>query len=90
MMKKKTLAFLLAAAILFALTAPVLAAEAVTAKPTSSTVLVNGKSVAFDAYNIGGNNYFKLRDIGKAFDFATDYDAATRTVVIDTGKPYSD
>jgi hypothetical protein len=33
------------------------------ASPTSSTVLVNGKNVAFDAYNINGNNYFKLRDL---------------------------
>lgn len=34
-----------------------------TAKPTASKVLVNGKEVAFDAYNINDNNYFKLRDI---------------------------
>ncbi|NMA51922.1 MAG: hypothetical protein GX949_02795, partial [Peptococcaceae bacterium] len=33
----------------------------VQAKPTASSVLVNGKQTAFDAYNIGGNNYFKLR-----------------------------
>ena len=34
-----------------------------TAKPTASTVLVNGENVAFDAYNINDNNYFKLRDL---------------------------
>jgi len=32
-----------------------------TATPTTSTVLVNGSPVAFDAYLINGNNYFKLR-----------------------------
>lgn len=35
------------------------------AVPTSSKVLVNGEVVAFDAYNINGSNYFKLRDLAK-------------------------
>lgn len=45
------------------------------ATPTSSTVYVDGKAVKFDAYNINGTNYFKLRDVAyalkdteKAFD----------------------
>jgi len=33
------------------------------AYPTTSTVLVNGEVVAFQAYNINWNNFFKLRDI---------------------------
>ena len=33
------------------------------ATPTASTVLVNGEKKAFDAYNIEGSNYFKLRDL---------------------------
>ncbi len=37
------------------------------ARYTSSKVLVNGKEVAFEAYNIMDNNYFKLRDLAKAF-----------------------
>lgn len=40
--------------------------KSVTATPTQSTVLVNGQQVSFDAYNIGGNNYFKLRDLAQA------------------------
>ncbi len=31
-----------------------------------ASVLVNGKSVAFEAYNIDGSNFFKLRDIAMA------------------------
>ena len=27
--------------------------------------MVNGKAVAFDAYNINNNNYFKLRDVAQ-------------------------
>ncbi len=37
-----------------------------TAIPTPSTVLINGTEVEFEAYNINGNNYFKLRDIAMA------------------------
>lgn len=36
------------------------------AVPTSSTVYVNGQAIEFDAYNINGNNYFKLRDLAYA------------------------
>jgi hypothetical protein len=61
----------------------------VTARPTSSPVLVNGKNTAFDAYNIANNNYFKLRDIGQAFDFGVDWDGARNTIVIDTSKGYT-
>lgn len=38
----------------------------VATKPTASKVSVNGKDVSFEAYNIEGNNYFKLRDLAKA------------------------
>jgi hypothetical protein len=60
-----------------------------TATPTTSKITLDGKDVSFDAYNIGGNNYFKLRDIGQAFDFGVDWDGARNTVVIDTGKGYT-
>ncbi|MCL2058294.1 MAG: hypothetical protein FWH01_04445 [Oscillospiraceae bacterium] len=46
--------------------APAPAAEpsaAAVAVPTASTVLVNGENIVYDAYNIGGSNYFKLRDL---------------------------
>ncbi len=38
-------------------------ATTVTANPTSAKVMVDGVETSFDAYNISGNNYFKLRDI---------------------------
>ena len=43
----------------------------------------------FTAYNIGGNNYFKLRDIGEAFDFGVDWDQDAQTISINTGKGYT-
>lgn len=39
------------------------APKSITATPTASKVLVNGKEISFDAYTINQNNYFKLRDI---------------------------
>lgn len=47
-------------------------------------VFIDGKSAALDAYNIGGNNFFKLRDLASALHFAVGYDEQTRTVLLDT------
>jgi len=59
-----------------------------TAAPTRSTVLVNGERVAFHAYNIGGHNYFKLRNVAAAIDFAVTWNSATGTIGIDTSAGY--
>ncbi|RIX51854.1 hypothetical protein D3P08_15685 [Paenibacillus nanensis] len=69
-------------------------AAAVTAKPTSSKVLVNGKQVAFEAYNIGGNNYFKLRDLamalnGSAKQFEVTWDAEFNVIDLLTETAYT-
>ena len=49
---------------------------ALTASPTTQTFYVDGRQVQFEAYQIHGNNFVKLRDIGKAVDFGVTYDAA--------------
>lgn len=56
---------------------------------TTAKILLDGKEVNLTAYNIGGNNYFKLRDVGLTFDFAVEWDSVTSTIVIDTGKGYT-
>lgn len=60
-----------------------------TASPTNAKIYLNGKEAAFTAYNIVGNNHFKLRDIGKAFDFAVTWDDGTKTIAIDTAVGYA-
>ena len=60
-----------------------------TATPTTSRIILDGNEVTFTAYNIDGNNYFKLRDIGEAFNFGVDWDGNRNTVIIDTSKVYS-
>lgn len=64
------------------------------ASPTRSTVLVNGKEVAFDAYNINNSNYFKLRDLayvlsgtGKQFEVA--WDGAKNAINMVSRKSYT-
>jgi hypothetical protein len=41
--------------------------------PTNTKFILNGTEVALTAYEIGGNNFIKLRDIAKLFDFAADW-----------------
>ncbi|MCL2498255.1 MAG: ABC transporter substrate-binding protein [Symbiobacteriaceae bacterium] len=90
---QKALALLLSLVLLTTSVLPVLAANT-NATPTASTVLVNGALVAFDAYNIGGNNYFKLRDLafvlsGSVKQFGVDFDAATNSIMLVVGESYT-
>lgn len=59
------------------------------AVPTAARILLDGKAVSFTAYNIDGNNYFKLRDIGQAMNFGVDWDSVNHTIAIDTSKAYT-
>ena len=60
-----------------------------TGMATQSRIFVDGNEVAFVAYNIGGNNYFKLRDLGAALDFGVDWDPATENILIDSSPDYT-
>lgn len=46
------------------------------------SVSVNGRPEKLKAYNIGGYNYFRLRDLAAVLGFDVDYPADTGTVVI--------
>ena len=49
---------------------------------SAQSVEINGTKVALTAFNIGGNNFFKLRDLGTALNFDVDYDTATATMLV--------
>ncbi len=66
------------------------AAGSKTATLTTSRVLLNALDQALTAYNIGGSNYFKLRDIGRALNFSVVWNAGAGQIEIDTGKPYQE
>ena len=59
-----------------------------TAKPTDQHITVDGKEVSMTAYKIKGNNYVKLRDIGKTINFGASFNMATKAVSIDPNGTY--
>ena len=61
---------------------------------TQSRVLVDGTEISFDAYNIGGNNYFKLRDLAFVLNqtdrqFEVIWDAGRNAILMTLGNPYT-
>jgi uncharacterized protein YkwD len=61
-------------------------AAGVIAQPTWQAIYVNGQQVEMTAYNINGNNFVKLRDIGKAVGINVYWENG---VQIDTTSPYT-
>ncbi len=64
------------------------------ALPSTHRVLVNGKEIKFDIYNIGGNNYFKLRDVahvlnGTEKQFEVKWLASDNSIHLTTGMAYT-
>jgi hypothetical protein len=61
--------------------------------PTKQALTVNGEARTAEVYNIDGANYFRLRDVaallsGTAAQFSVEYDEASNTIVLSTGKAY--
>lgn len=62
--------------------------------PSASKTHVNGNEVSLDAYNIGGNNYFKLRDLafvlnGTEKQFNVAWDSGKNAVSMYSQTPYT-
>ncbi|NCB42700.1 MAG: hypothetical protein EOM59_08775 [Clostridia bacterium] len=55
-----------------------------TAKISTQQLTVNGEIVALKAYLIGGNNYFKLRELGDTIGFYVSYNDERDSVQIDS------
>ncbi len=54
-----------------------------TAVPSTDTILINGEARSdLSAYKLGGNNFYKLRDLGDALGFAVDYDKESNTAIV--------
>ena len=62
------------------------AAAGIMAEPTWQNIYVDGQQVSMTAYNIAGNNYVKLRDIGQQVGFNVYWDNG---VQIDSDAPYT-
>lgn len=66
------------------------AEEYLQARKSSQEFFVDGQRVELEAYAIGGYNYVKLRDIGRAVDFSVSYDPFNNAAIIVSGMPYQD
>ena len=65
------------------------AVESLKATLSTNRILVDGQEVRLTAYNINGNNYVMLRDVGRAVGFEVYWDADTKCVQIESDKPYT-
>lgn len=65
------------------------AVESLKATLSTNRVLVDGQEVRLTAYNINGNNYVKLRDIGEQVGFNVCWDSDAKCVQVESGKPYT-
>ena len=57
---------------------------------TTATLMLDRELTFAAAYNINGNNYYKLRDLGRLIGFAVGWNPVTETVSIDSSKNYTD
>ena len=59
--------------------------KSASAVKSRQSIEINGEAVAdLTAYNLGGNNFFKLAELGARLGFGVAYDQATRTMVVTT------
>ena len=65
------------------------AVESLKATLSTNRILVDGQEVRLTAYNINGNNYVMLRDIGRAVSFNIYWDSDSKCVQVESDKPYT-
>ena len=65
------------------------AAESLKATLSTNRILVDGQETHMTAYTIGGSNYVRLRDIGKAVGFEVYWDSDAKCVQVESSKPYT-
>ena len=65
------------------------AVESLKATLSTNRILVDGQEVRLTAYNINGNNYVMLRDVGRAVGFEVYWDGDAKCVQVESGKPYT-
>ena len=63
------------------------AVESLKATLSTNRILVDGQEVHLTAYNINGNNYVMLRDVGKTVGFEVYWDGDAKCVQVESGKP---
>ncbi|MDR3238699.1 MAG: TlpA family protein disulfide reductase [Clostridiales bacterium] len=90
---KKIIAAVLCAGMMIS-GSPALAAASEAAVPKKMPLSVDGKKTTMDAYNIGGSNYFKLRDLARLLSgtpkqFDVNWNESASRADLITGTPYT-
>ena len=65
------------------------AVESLKATLSTNRILVGGQEVRLTAYNINGNNYVMLRDVGKTVGFEVYWDGDAKCVQVESSRPYT-
>ena len=65
------------------------AVESLKATLSTNRILVDGQEVHLTAYNINGNNYVKLRNIGEQVGFNVYWDSDAKCVQVESSRPYT-
>lgn len=55
-----------------------------------SKIYLDGDEISLEAYNINGNNYFKLKDIANVMNFGLIWDGVKKQIIIDTSSSYTE
>ena len=64
-------------------------AAGITAERSTNRIYVDGQEVHLTAYNINGNNYVMLRDVGRAVGFNVYWNSDAKCVQVESKKPYT-
>lgn len=64
-------------------------AAGITAERSTNRIYVDGQEVRLTAYNINGNNYVMLRDVGKTVGFEVYWNSDAKCVQVESKKPYT-
>ena len=54
--------------------------------PSPQALTVDGAAANLTAFNLEGNNFFRLRDLGRVLGFGVDWDPETSTMLVTTAK----
>ncbi|PYG88760.1 hypothetical protein LY28_01115 [Ruminiclostridium sufflavum DSM 19573] len=70
--------------------APVSGPASVKGVTNQSKIYLDGEEIALEAYNINGNNYFKLKDLASVIDFELLWDGVNKQIIIDSASSYTE
>lgn len=64
-------------------------AAGITAERSTNRIYVDGQEVHLTVYNINGNNYVMLRDVGRTVGFNVYWNSDAKCVQVESKKPYT-